>query len=146
MKYNNKVVINLSREKTIERWFDESHFSEWQENYLRTELISGTQYEENAKSILFYQQGSAEMMLEETIISNNLPESIEGFYEHLHMDNTQKIVFKEIGKNTEITAYVEYTKFKGPIENKIDEPMKIFFKNQNQKRLDSFKEFSKSGK
>jgi hypothetical protein len=144
MKYYNKVLINFSREITIERWFDESHFNQWQANYLRTELISGKRNEENAKSILFYQQGSNEMILEETIVSNNLPESIEGFYEHLQMDNTQKIVFKEVSKNTEITAYVEYTRFKGSIKNQINETMEIFFKDQSQKRLDSFKEYAEN--
>ena len=87
------------------------YLSEYQEGFLRKELVSGEAGQPGAVSKMYYQMGKGEMELTETITSNNLPHSFEGHYHHKHMDNTMKCTFTALSADqTRYESDIEYTR------------------------------------
>lgn len=82
------------------------------------------------------------MTINETITENDLPNSISGLYEHVHMINAQKTIFIDRGDQTEIISEVHYTKFMGDIAKRIDDKMTAMFTEQSKLRLEKFKLFA----
>ncbi len=142
MKYTCSVDINLPIDKVVALWDNENNFKEWQDGFESIEHLEGKLNTKGAKSRIIF-QGKRRIELLETIISSNLPQERIALYEHIHMTNTQTTRFKTIGDNkTQFISEVEYTKFNG-IMIKL---MVIFFpskfKEQSQKWMNQFKEFS----
>ncbi|GAA3633894.1 SRPBCC family protein [Flavivirga jejuensis] len=142
MKYSCSVEINLSIDKTVELWENETNFKEWQDGFKSIEHLSGIPNSKGAKSKIIY-QGEQKIELLETIILSDLPNKKIALYEHIHMTNTQTTRFKVIEKNkTEYISEVEYTKFNGFMIKLMAKLFPSKFKGQSQKWMNQFKEFA----
>lgn len=143
MKFTCTVNINLPREKVVELWNNPDHFDKWQDTFLRSELVSGVSRTEGAITKLYLSQGKSEMLLTETILKNELPDSFKGLYEHEHMVNTMTSEFISIeDKKTTYNAYIDYTQFMGLMPKIMAFLFPGMFKKQTQKWLDQFKVFA----
>lgn len=141
MKYKGSIKINKPKELVVQLFADSSHLKEYQDGFVRKELISGSEGKEGAVSKMYYKYGKRDMILTETIISNNLPDSFEAFYHHEHMDNTWKCGFKDLGVNRTLYEYeFEYVRM-----SFIPKLMAILFpgmyRRQGEKWMNQFKEF-----
>ncbi|PHR71850.1 MAG: hypothetical protein COA67_05510 [Lutibacter sp.] len=142
MKYICSIDINLSLDKTVELWEDESNFKEWQDGFKSIEHISGAPNSKGAKSKIILEE-KRKIELLETIISYDLPNEKVALYEHIHMTNIQTTRFKEIQKNkTQYTSEVEYIKFNGFMIKLMGKLFPNKFKAQSQKWMNQFKEFA----
>ena len=111
MKFKGSIDINKPQAMVAKYFADPQYLSEYQEGFLRKELVSGEAGQPGAVSKMYYQMGKSEMELTETITSNNLPHSFEGHYHHKHMDNTMKCTFTALSADqTRYESDIEYTR------------------------------------
>lgn len=141
MKYSGAIEINKPKELVAQLFADPTHLGEYQDGFIKKELISGEEGENGAVSKLYYKYGKHDMIMTETIKSNNLPDTFEAFYHHQHMDNTWRCTFVDLGINKTRYEYeFEYVRM-----SFMPRLMAIFFpgmyKKQGQKWMNQFKEF-----
>ena len=143
MKYTCSVDIGLPIERVVEIWTDETHFEKWQDGFQSINHFEGQRNSIGAKSRILFQQGKRKIELTETILSNNLPEEKKALYEHIHMINTQTTKFEKINENqTRYISEVEYTQFIGFMPQLMAKLFPRMFKQQSQKWMNQFKEFT----
>lgn len=144
MKYTCTIEINLPLRRTAELWNDETHFSQWQDDFLSIELISGKKDAVGAKSRILF-DGKQKMELIETIITSNLPREKKASYDHIHMSNTQHTEFKAINSNTTLfTSTVEYTQFNKLMIRIFAKLFPKVFKKQSERWMSQFKTFAEN--
>ncbi|WP_422104242.1 SRPBCC family protein [Winogradskyella sp.] len=142
MKYTGSLIINKPRELVTAIFMNSDYNKEYQDGFLKKELISGKQGEAGSKSKMYYQYGKRSMVLTEEILKNDLPNSFEAFYHHKHMDNTMICTFVEIEPNK--TAYnyeYEYTRINWFLPRLISILFPGMYKKQGDKWMTQFKEF-----
>ena len=145
MKFKGSIDINKPLETVVSLFSNPDHLKEWQEGFVKKELVSGTDGEAGAISKIYFQQGKRHMELTETIVSNKLPDYLEESYHHKHMDNTLTSKFTALDQNTtRYTTEGEYTAFRGFIPKLMAFFFPKVFEKQAQKWLDNFKEFAES--
>ena len=143
MKFNNYIDIQIPRDKLVELFANPNYLKEYQDGFIKKELIEGTEGQEGAISNMYYQYGKRDMLIQETILSNNLPESFEGFYHHKHMDNTMKCEFKALNESTTRYKYeVEYTRMSWVLPKLMAMLFPGMFKKQVDKWMNQFKAFA----
>lgn len=98
MKFEGHIDIQQSIDIVTQLFADPQYLGEYQEGFVKKELVSGTAGQKGAISNMYYQHGKHEMELKETILKNELPSEYEAFYHHKHMDNTMRCTFEPIGK------------------------------------------------
>lgn len=142
MKFNGTIDINQPLEKVAAYFADPAYLKEYQEGFEKKELLKGEAGKEGAISKMFYRNGKHEMVLTETIISNNLPHSFEALYHHKHMDNTMKCTFTELeGGATRYETKVEYTRIDWVMPRLISILFPGMYKKPAQRWLENFKSF-----
>ena len=142
MRFTCSIVIHQPRSIVVKYFEDPNYLKHYQENFIKKDLIQGTQGADNSKSKLYYKMGKGTMELTETILNNNLPESFHGQYHHKHMDNTMDSYFDEINDNTtKYTAEIHYTAFRGFMAKTMATLFPFIFKKQVQKWMNNFKSF-----
>lgn len=143
MKFTCTVSINKPVEEVVALWGNEENRKEWQDGYLESVLLSGTDGIAGAKTRMTYLTGKHKVELIETILVNDLPREFTGLYEAKEMVNTMKNEFIPISEGkTNWTSTIEYTKFNGFVPRLMAYLLPGFFRKQAQKWHDQFKEFA----
>lgn len=142
MKFKGAIEINKPIDVVATLFADTENLKEWQDGFIKKEILSGREGEKGATSELYYSLGGRNMILKETIVSSELPHSFKGLYHHKHMDNSMKCNFVEIGPSKTRYEYeFEYTR----IDWFIPKLMAILFpgmyRKQGEKWMKQFKEF-----
>lgn len=142
MKFNGYKDIAKPRAEVVKYFADPQYLGEYQDGFVKKELVSGNAGEEGAVSNMFYQQGKRSLELEETISRNRLPDSFEASYHHIHMDNTMKCTFIEIdAQNTRYEYEFEYTRINWFMPKLMAILFPGMYRNQGEKWMRQFKEF-----
>ncbi|MEM9546560.1 MAG: SRPBCC family protein [Bacteroidota bacterium] len=111
MKYSGSIVINKPRETVTALFINPEYIQEYQDGFIRKNLQKGEMGQAGAVSEMLYSHDNKEMILIETIVSNDLPQSFEAHYHHKHMDNIMKCEFLELDANrTEYKFTYQYTR------------------------------------
>jgi hypothetical protein len=143
MKYEGAIDINKPRKTVTELFLDVSHLKEYQDGFIKKELIEGNAGENGAISKMYYKYGSRDMILTETVINNNLPDLFEAQYHHKHMDNTMKCVFTEIAPDKTRYKYeFEYTRINWILPKLMAILFPSMYRKQGEKWMKQFKEFA----
>jgi len=143
MKFTGSVEVNRPLQMVADLWADPSNLGEFQEGFVRKELVSGNEGQDGAVSKMFYASRNKEMELTETVVSNRLPNSFEAHYHHTHMDNTLKTTFTALSESvTRYDAEGEYLAFRGFMPRLMARLFPGVFAKQAQKWMDNFKEFA----
>lgn len=142
MKYKGAIIINKPRNEVTDLFINSDYNKEYQDGFIKKELISGTKNQNGAKSKMYFKYGKRDMILTETITQNNLPDSFEANYYHKHMENTMKCVFTKIS-DTQTRYEYEYEYIR--INWFMPKLMAILFPNmyrkQGEKWIQQFKHF-----
>jgi len=143
MKFQCHVDIDAPRAQVVKLFDSIDNLKEWQDGFESFETIAGQQGEVGAKAKITYIMRGKPMELIETITVKDLPREFSGTYEHVHMDNSMRNVFEELGDGTRTryTAHVEYTALKSFMVRVMAKLFPGMFKKQVQKWLDQFKAF-----
>ena len=142
MKHEGFIDIDQSIEIVSNYFIDPNYLGEYQEGFVKKELIKGEQGAAGAVSKMYYANGKHSMVLTETIISNNLPHSFEAFYHHQHMDNTMKCEFEKLSENrTRYSVKVEYTRIAWVMPRLMAMLFPGMYKKPARKWMENFKRF-----
>ena len=142
MKFTCTVIINKPINQVADLFINPDNLKEYQDGFLGKEIVSGKPTEVGTVSKMYYKQGKRDMIIKETVTSNNLPHEFTGFYHHIHMDNTMTNRFTSLSENqTQYDAEVEYTAMHGFMVKAMAFLFPSMFKKQVQKWLDQFKIF-----
>ncbi len=142
MKHKGALVINQPRSIVTDLFINSDYNKEYQDGFIKKELISGTKNQNGAKSKMYYKYGNRDMILIEIITKNNLPDSFEANYYHKHMENTMKCTFIEISDTQ--TRYVyeyEYTRINWFIPKLMAILFPKMYRKQGEKWMQQFKQF-----
>ncbi len=143
MKFTGSIDINQPLHVVADLFADPNNLSEYQDGFIRRELVSGAVGEDDAVSRLYYMNRGREMELTETVVANCLPNSFEAHYHHKHMDNTLKTTFTAIGENrTRYDTDGEYLAFRGLVPRLMARLFPGVFAKQAQRWLDNFKRYA----
>lgn len=142
MKYKGSKEINKPLEVVTKFFADPQYLGEYQDGFVKKELISGEAGKDGAVSQMFYEHAGREMLLTETITSNKLPHSFEAFYSHKHMDNTMKCQFTALDPNrTRYDYEYEYVRMEWFMPKLIAILFPSVYRKQGEKWMQQFKEF-----
>ena len=76
MKFKGSIEIAKSRDEVVKYFADSKHLGEYQDGFIKKELISGELGMEGAVSKMLYEYVNRDKELTETIIANRLPELV----------------------------------------------------------------------
>lgn len=142
MKFKGSVDIAKPRPEVIKYFSDPKYLGEFQDGFVKKELLSGQQGQDGAVSKMYYRYGKRDMELTETITANKLPETFESHYHHIHMDNTMKCTFVELDdQNTRYEYEFEYTRINWFMPKLIAILFPGMYRKQGEKWMRQFKEF-----
>lgn len=142
MKFTCIVIIEKPINQVTDLFINPDNLKEYQDGFLKKEIVSGVPAEVGTVSRMYYKQGKRDIVITETVTSNNLPHEFTGFYHHIHMDNTMTNRFTSLSENsTQYDAEIEYTNLRGFMVKAMAFLFPRMFKKQVQKWLDQFKEF-----
>jgi len=142
MKFSGSVEIAKPRNEVIKYFSNPQYLGEYQDGFVKKELISGTANEVGTVSKMYYAYGKREMELTETIRANHLPDSFEAFYHHKHMDNTMKCSFIALENNKTRYEYeFEYTRMNWVMPRLMAILFPGMYRKQGEKWMKQFKEF-----
>ena len=142
MKYQGAIEINKPQQEVANAFLNPNYLKEYQDGFLRKELIAGIMGQTGAVSNLYYQFGKREMQLVETITDNQLPSSFEAHYHHKHMDNTMKCRFIKIDDQTTRYEYeYKYTRISWVMPRLLAWLFPNMYRKQGEKWINQFKQF-----
>ena len=125
----------------VEAFLNPAYLKDYQDGFEKKELISGNQGEEKAVSKLYYKHGKHEMVMEETILSNQLPDFFEAEYHHKHMDNFMRCRFIEMSSDqTKYEYEFEYSRIDWLLPRLISILFPGMYKKSGDKWMTQFKE------
>jgi len=142
MKFKGSIEIKKPVDLVSKLFADPAYLKEYQDGFIRKELVEGEAGKDAAISKMYYQYGKGEMELTETIISNKLPDSFEAFYHHKHMDNTMKCSFKELEPGlTKYEYEYEYVRMNWVMPKLIAILFPSMYRKQGEKWIRQFRDF-----
>jgi len=142
MKFKGTLEIKKSLQLVTELFIDPTYMGEYQDGFVRKELVSGSPGEVGTISNLYYSQNGRDLELTETITSNELPHSFEASYHHIHMDNTMKCNFTELDENkTRYDYEFEYTRINWIMPRLMAILFPGVYRRQGEKWMVNFKNF-----
>jgi len=134
--------INQPLEKVAAFFADPKYLKEYQDGFVKKELVSGVAGENGTISRMYYQHNGRDMLLVETVVANQLPHSFEAFYHHEHMDNTMKTTFTALSENQTRYEYeVHYVRINWIMPRLMSILFPSFFRKQIEKWMFQFKVF-----
>lgn len=147
MKFSGSIDIDQSLETVTQLFADPQYLGEYQEGFEKKELVSGDEGKDGAISKMYYRNGKHEMVLTETIVSNDLPHSFEAFYHHKHMDNTLICRFTSLPNGgTRYETKVEYTRINWVMPRLIAMLFPGMYKKPARRWMENFKKFAEKNK
>ena len=142
MKFNGSLDINKPRKEVVRFFADPLYLKEYQDGFVKKELVSGKEGEDGAVSKMYYQDEKRKMELTETITANRLPDSFEASYHHTHMDNTMTCTFVALNDNQTRYEYeFEYTRINWVMPKLMAILFPGVYRKQGEKWMRQFKEF-----
>lgn len=144
MNYQTHIQINKPLEEVISKYTDSNGYKHWMRGLSEYKTYEGVTGETGAKSIVRFDLGKRKIEMSETILSNDLPNSITVRYDAPGVRNVVKSEFTAAGNKTEIVQHQEF-KFQNL-------GMRIFgvlfpriFKKQSQQYANDFKAYIEEG-
>lgn len=145
MKIEGYIDIKQTQKKVAELFLDPKNLANYQDTFLRKEVVEGEEGKMGCISLMYYQFGKKEMELKETVTSNKLPDSFEAFYHHKHMDNTMKCTFEVLDEHhTRYHYKYEYVRINWVMPKLMSILSPSMFKKPAEKWLNQFKEFAEN--
>ena len=145
MEFKGSVDIAKPRQEVVDYFIDPKHLGEYQDGFVSKTLLKGTATEDGAVSQMMYKYGKRDMELTETIIANRLPDSFEGHYHHIHMDNYMRCKFIELDANhTRYEYEFEYVRINWFMPRLMAILFPGMYRKQGEKWMKQFKAFVES--
>ena len=142
MKFTGFVDIERPRDVVVSYFINPKYLGEYQDGFIKKELISGDTGEAGAVSMLYYGDDKRKMELRETIITNDLPNVFIAQYHHKHMDNSMKCEFQPLDDDRTRYKYeFEYTRINWIMPKLMAILFPSVYRKQGEKWMRQFKGF-----
>ncbi|MFT5723623.1 MAG: hypothetical protein ACI9JN_000740 [Bacteroidia bacterium] len=142
MKFTGSTIINRKKSLVTDLFINPDYLKEYQDEFQNKELLEGEQGQVGAVSKMYFDDGKRKMELIETITKNDLPDTLEAFYHHKHMDNTMTCIFKDLVDNkTEYACAFDYVAVLGSVPKLMFRLFPNVFGKQGEKWMKQFKVF-----
>ena len=140
LEFTASIDIDASRDVVIKYFADPKYLKDYQDGFVKKELVSGEAGKDGAISKMYYKYGKRDMELTETITANRLPETFEGHYHHIHMDNTMKCIFTPLSEDkTRYEMEIVYTRINWFMPRLIAVLFPSIYRKQGEKWMNNFK-------
>ncbi|HAA12691.1 MAG TPA: SRPBCC family protein [Cytophagales bacterium] len=138
MKYTVSVDIQAPRQQVVDRFQDPEDIKKWQPDFVGFKVLSGEPGQKGSKTELTHQMGRRRVVMEETILENQLPERFDAYYAAPGAKNWIENHFTALDKQT--TRWVMHSEFKCSGFLRVMAALAPgMFRKQSQKTLDLFK-------
>lgn len=145
MKHKGYIDIIQTQKIVAQLFANPDYLKEYQDGFIRKELVSGIAGEKGTISNMYYKHGKHEMKLIETITKNELPNTFEASFHHIDMDNTMKCNFIVLDENTTRYEYeYEYTRINWVMPKLIAILFPSLYRKPAEKWLKQFKTFAEN--
>ncbi len=144
MKYQNKVTIDLPRQRVIELLDNPDNMKYWQKGLISFELLGGDPGREGAQMKLHYKMGKRELEMIETIVNYDFPERFDATYEAKGVWNLVENHFREDDAGHTVWTADHEFKFSGVMKLMSWFMPKSMFQKQSCQYLEDFKSFAES--
>jgi hypothetical protein len=146
MKYSSQLIIELPKEQTILKFDNAENLKHWQKGLTQYKQLSGEPGSKGAKMQLDYKMSKRELTMIETIIKNDLPDSLITSYDTKGVYNIQKNSFETTPDgHTKWISESEF-KFTNVMMKIMGFLMPGVFKKQSLKYMKDFKAFAEDNK
>ncbi len=145
MKYTCEVVVDLPRDKFIEKLDNPENMKHWQTGLTQYKLLSDEAGKEGAQMELHYKMGKRDIVMIETILKRDFPNEFHATYDAKGVHNIQKNFFEAINPNQTLWRSVCEFQFSGFMMKLMGFLMPGAFKKQSMKYLNDFKAFAEEG-
>lgn len=143
MKFTNQIEIKAPLDRVITLFLDVDHFSQWQPDLIKVDVLSKPYGKLGSESELTYKLGNKEICMNQIITKNNLPKSLCAVRETANVWNLVEHSF--YSKSETETVWVSKNEYKcSGFVRLLIMLMPDMFKNQSQTSLEYFKEFVES--
>ena len=140
MKYTLSNTINKPLEEVVEKFKEPEGAKHWMEGLEKIEPLSGTPGEVGAKTNFYFLYKNKEMVIEETILEQNLPDQIKFAYQSPMGYNEVELLFEKLSDNSVKQTSNSYFALKGFMKL-MGFLMKGMFKKQSMKYMTGFKNY-----
>jgi hypothetical protein len=142
MHIKGSIEIEKPREEVVRYFKDPQYLGEYQDGFVKKDLLSGRVGQEGSVSKMYYESGKRKMELTETILDNRLPDYFESHYHHKHMDNFMRCTFIPLDKDKTRYEYeFEYTRINWVMPRLMAILFPGVYRKQGEKWMRQFKEF-----
>lgn len=143
MKYTLSNTINSTLPQVAGKINDPEGVKEWTEHLQKITPVSGNYSNVGSKRDLHYLFRGKEMIIQETILENNLPKQIKFSYDSQMGRNIVELCFEELSPNQVKQTSNTTMELKGAMKL-FGFLFKSMFKKQSRKYMEGFKSFSES--
>lgn len=141
MNYTISNTINKSLDIVAEKFGDPDGALNWMEGLQKIERIEGTPGKAGAKSNHHFLYKNKEMVIQETILEENLPSQMKFAYESPMGKNIVELRFEALGPSKVKQTSITTMEHKGFIKV-VGFLFKGMFKKQSLKYMDGFKHYA----
>ena len=145
MKYEVDIIIDRPRDEVIRKYDDQDNLKHWMEGLQEMELLEGEKGQVGARSRILFINGKRRMEMIETILENNLPESMAFRFEAPGVENIVINRFEEVSEHSTRVVNDQEFKMKGLMMRIFAALMPGMFKKQSMVYLKALKAFVEDG-
>ena len=146
MKYTTEITVDLPRGEFMKKFDNAENMKHWQKGLKSYKVLSGPPGQEGSKMELQFQMGKRELVMVETIITNNLPYEFHVTYDAKGAHNIQKNFFKDLDGQSTLWISESEFQFSGIFMKLMALLMPGAFKKQTLEYLECFKAFAEENK
>jgi len=145
LRYSTEVTVARSRADVLAIVQDPAQARHWMEGFVSAESIEGEPWAEGSKSKLTFKMGKRDMVMEETILSNTLPEGYTCQYTGPGVRNEIENRFIVVSENETRWEMDNVFEFDGFMMKVMGTLMPFMFKKQTATYAQNFKVYAENG-
>ncbi|NVK29307.1 MAG: SRPBCC family protein [Flavobacteriia bacterium] len=132
MRYSCFITIDKPRARVVEMFQDPDGLKNWMDGFQKMEHISGEKGKVGSKTDFYFKHKNREMLIHETVLEEDLPNSIKFGYQSPAGYNEVETEFTENENGKTLVTTNNYFKFGGAMKI-----MSFFFKGMFRKQSDT---------
>ncbi len=146
LKYSTHVTVARSRDEVIAIVKDPEQAPHWMQGFVSAEPTSGEPWAEGSMSKLVFKMGKRDMVMDETITANQLPEGYSVRYDSGGVRNFIDNRFVVVSDQETRWEMDNVFEFEGMMMKIMGTLMPFMFKKQTETYAQNFKAWAEEGK
>ncbi len=145
LRYSSEITVARPRDEVIAIVKDPAQSKHWMEGIVSAEPVSGEPWAKGSVSKLVFKMGKRDMVMEETILENTLPEGYRCCYTTEGVRNEIENRFVVVSENETRWEMDNVFEFEGFMMKMMGTLMPFMFKKQTMTYARNFKAYAENG-